>query len=392
MKKIVFTEEYCQPANLFPFTLTRQVQDIRIGILTIREKWEAFLGFPSFDRFEDDYKDLERSIVIEKEIGDDIIYLIHGNVLPTKKLVKQVQKLKPGECISVEGLENVVYCISKEQVIDENNIKVGRVIESDEEVKEIKYPWDLFRLNAWAIAQDFELLKSSRNKQKLPGSVKTSGASKIFVEEGAQLEHCYLNASEGPIYIGRNAMIMEGSMLRGPLAIGEDAVVKMGTRIYGATTIGPGCTIGGEVKNSIFFGFSNKAHDGYIGDSVIGEWCNLGAGTTNSNIKNNASEVIVYTPSGPLNVGVKCGVFMADYSKTAINTSLNTGTIVGVSANIFGQGLTPKYVPAFSWGSEGVERYRLDKAIRDISNWKKLKNEILSESELQILKHIYQHY
>ena len=185
---------------------------------------------------------------------------------------------------------------------------------------------------------------------------------------------------------------MEGSYLRGPIAIGEGATVKMGAKIYGGTTIGPYCVVGGEIKNSVLFAYSNKAHDGYLGDSVIGAWCNLGAGTSNSNVKNNASDVQVWMPKGLVNVGLKCGVFMGDYSRTAINTSINTGTVIGVSCSVFGNGLTPKYIPCFSWGTSGVERYKLDKALIDIQNWKVLKKESISESEKIILKHIFNHY
>lgn len=181
-------------------------------------------------------------------------------------------------------------------------------------------------------------------------------------------------------------------MLRGPVAIGEGAVVKMGSRIYGATTIGPGCVVGGEIKNSVFFGYSNKAHDGYIGDSVIGEWCNLGAGTSNSNMKNNASDIQLWTPNGPVSVGTKCGVLMGDYTRTAINSAINTGTVIGVCCNVFGNGLTPKYIPHFSWGSDGVERYDLLKALSDIQNWKELKQQGVTENEKTILKHIFNHY
>jgi hypothetical protein len=166
----------------------------------------------------------------------------------------------------------------------------------------------------------------------------------------------------------------------------------MGAKIYGGTTIGPNCVVGGEIKNSVFFSNSNKAHDGYVGDSVIGEWCNMGAGTSNSNLKNNASSVFVYTPDGPVNVGIKCGVFMGDYSRTAINTTINTGTVIGVSCNVFGNGLTPKYIPSFSWGSDGVDRYQFDKALTDIENWKNLKQLSITDSERFILRHIFDHY
>jgi UDP-N-acetylglucosamine diphosphorylase / glucose-1-phosphate thymidylyltransferase / UDP-N-acetylgalactosamine diphosphorylase / glucosamine-1-phosphate N-acetyltransferase / galactosamine-1-phosphate N-acetyltransferase len=392
MKRIVFTEEFCNPGNLFPFTLTRQIQDIRVGILTIREKWERFLDCPSFDKFEEDYKDLDRAIKINEIIGNDLIYLVHGNVLPTKKIIKQIKKLNHGEFLSVPGLESFVYCISNKEVADENNIRVGKPIEMDEELKEIKAPWHIFQLNAWAIERDFELLTSKRKSAAISATNNINNPANIFIEKGATIECCFLNAQNGPIYIGKNAQVMEGSMLRGPVAICEDAVVKMGSRIYEGTTIGPKCTVGGEIKNTVMFGYSNKAHDGYMGDSVIGEWCNWGAGTSNSNIKNNASGVIVWTPDGAINVGLKCGVLMGDYSRTAINTSINTGTVIGVCTNVYGNGLTPKYIPSFSWGSDGLQRYDIEKALVDINNWKLLKGSAITSSERHILKHIFDHY
>lgn len=392
MKKIVFTEEFCSPENLFPFTLTRQIQDIRVGILTIREKWELLLGLPSFDKQEGDYKDLERAIVLERSIGEGVVYLMHGNILPTPKLVKTVKKLQPGEFISVPDRENIVYCISAKQIIDENKIQVTKAVEVDEELKEIRYPWDIVALNAWAIEQDVQALRKKQKWSAVSGTNNTTKEANIFIEKGATVEHCFINASEGPVYIAKGAVVMEGSMLRGPLAIGEGAVVKMGAKIYGATTIGPYCTAGGEIKNSVLFGHSNKAHDGYLGDSVIGAWCNLGAGTSNSNVKNSAGNVQVYTPTGLINTGLKCGVLMGDYSRTAINTSINTGSVIGVCCNVFGNGLTPKYIASFSWGADGIQRYQYDKAMEHISNWKTLKKETLTSAETSILKHIFDHY
>jgi UDP-N-acetylglucosamine diphosphorylase / glucose-1-phosphate thymidylyltransferase / UDP-N-acetylgalactosamine diphosphorylase / glucosamine-1-phosphate N-acetyltransferase / galactosamine-1-phosphate N-acetyltransferase len=392
MKKIVFTEEFCQPENLYPLTLTRQVQDIRVGILTIREKWELALGMPSFDQHEGDYKDLERAIKIDDSIGDDTIYLIHGNVLPTEKLVKQIKKLKHGEFLSVGNNDNIAYCISKKEVLKEHQIKVRKAIELEPGLKEIRFPWDIFNVNAWGIEQDFKWLTKTKKGQPVSSTNKTINPERIFIEKGAEVEFSILNASAGPIYIAKGAVVMEGCLLRGPLAIGERATLKMGTKIYGATTIGPKCTVAGEIKNVVFLGHSNKAHDGYLGDAVIGEWCNLGAGTSCSNVKNTASDVMVWTSKGLKNVGKKCGVIMGDYSRTAINTSINTGTIIGVSSNVFGNGLTPKYIPSFSWGYDGVERYEFERAIEGIKNWKGLKKETLTESEEFILKHIFDHY
>jgi UDP-N-acetylglucosamine diphosphorylase / glucose-1-phosphate thymidylyltransferase / UDP-N-acetylgalactosamine diphosphorylase / glucosamine-1-phosphate N-acetyltransferase / galactosamine-1-phosphate N-acetyltransferase len=392
MVKIVFTEEFCSPENLFPFTLTRQIQDIRVGILTIREKWELLLGMPSFDKQEGDFKDLENAVVIDESIGKDIIYLIHGNVLPTNRLAQQVLKLKPGEFLSRPGQENFIYCISRKQVLDPNKIKMDRAIEVKEELKEINYAWDISRVNAAAIELDYELIALKRKNRGVPRTNQLINAAKVFVEKGARVEHCIINATEGPVYIGNGAQIMEGSMLRGPVAVCEGAIVKMGSRIYGGTTIGPYSVAGGEIKNSVIMGYSNKAHDGYLGDSVIGEWCNIGAGTSNSNLKNNASDISVYTVNGPVNVGKKCGMLMGDYSRTAINTAVNTGTVIGVCSNVFGSGLTPKYIPHFSWGSDGIERYRLEEAMQHISNWKKLKGQDVTETEKFILKHIFDNY
>jgi UDP-N-acetylglucosamine diphosphorylase/glucosamine-1-phosphate N-acetyltransferase len=392
MNKIIFTEEYCQPENLYPFTLTRQVQDIRVGILTIREKWEQMLGLPSFDCQEDDYKDLDRSITIEEAAKDGVCLMIHGNVLPSPKLVKAIRELKDGEFISANGNGGIVFRFTKKQVSEKYKINVTRPVIIKEDIKTIKFPWDIFQLNDWAIRRDFELLTKKRKSQAVPKSNKVINSSDVFVEKGAKLQHSVINASTGPVYIGKNAEVMEGAVIRGPFALCEGACLKMGAKIYGATTIGPYAMAGGEIKNSILFGYSNKAHDGYLGDSVIGEWCNLGAGTTNSNLKNNAGDVSVWTPKGQLSAGMKCGVMMGDYTRTAINTSINTGTVIGVSCNVFGSGLTPKYVPNFSWGSEGVNRYVFEKAVKDIEGWKKLKSCELSDNERSILKYIFKNY
>ncbi len=332
--------------NLFPFTLTRSAADIRVGILTIREKWNLFLG-------------REISIINEKLPDQEIATVISANIIPSPSFVHSVQKDDP----------------------DWNLVKV------------IQYPWHIFLWNDWAIREDFAYLTAERKSIAIPSSVQTIHPQNIFIEEGAKLSHCIINAEHGPVYIGRNAEVMEGAIIRGPVALCEGSVAKMGARIYGATTVGPYSVVGGEVKNSVIFGYSNKAHDGYLGDSVIGEWCNLGAGTSNSNIKNTAGEIKIWNETSKefVNTGIrKCGVIMGDYSRTAINTSINTGTLVGVSANIFGEGLTPGFIPSFSWGSDGVMKYDLTKAINDIGNWKKLKGCSLNESEKTQLKLIFE--
>ena len=392
MHKIIFTEEFCQPENLHPFTLTRQIQDIRVGILTIREKWEKLLGFPSFDKWEDDYKDLDRSIRIDKEMGDHVYLMIHGNILPTTKLVKTIKQLENGQFISIKGSEGIIFRFSKNEVKEPHKIKVTKAITIKENVRSIQFPWDIFQQNDAAIRFDFELITRKRRSQPIPKSNKTIKSSAVFIEKGAKIESSIVNASTGPIYIGKGAEVMEGCMIRGPFSLGEGSVLKMGSKVYGATSIGPYCAVAGELKNSVVFGYSNKAHDGYLGDSVIGEWCNIGAGSSNSNLKNNASEIRIWTPKGQVNAGLKCGVLMGDYSRSSINTSFNTGTVVGACCNVFGGNLTPKYLPSFSWGNDGFDRYEFDKALQDLENWKKLKGHIISENEKTILKYIFEHY
>jgi UDP-N-acetylglucosamine diphosphorylase / glucose-1-phosphate thymidylyltransferase / UDP-N-acetylgalactosamine diphosphorylase / glucosamine-1-phosphate N-acetyltransferase / galactosamine-1-phosphate N-acetyltransferase len=390
MNKIIFTEEFCQPENLHPFTLTRQLQDIRVGILTIREKWERALELPSFDKKEDDYKDLDRSVHLDEAVKEGICFMIHGNVLPSPKLLKLVKDLKNGEFIADASGNGFIYRFTKKEVQDRHRIKVGKAKSFGGKIKSIQYPWDIFRLNDWAIRRDYIDITAKRRSQPISRTNKITNPNSIFIEKGGRMEHCIVNASTGPVYIGKDAEVMEGSVIRGPFAMGEGACLKMGSKVYGATTLGPRCVAGGEIKNSILFGNSNKAHDGYLGDSVIGEWCNLGAGTTNSNLKNNASNVKIWTPKGEMGAGIKCGVLMGDYSRTVVNTTINTGTVIGVCCHVQGTGLTPRYIPNFSWGSEGVKRYELDKAFRDIEAWKKLKDGSMSDEEKSILTYIFE--
>jgi UDP-N-acetylglucosamine diphosphorylase/glucosamine-1-phosphate N-acetyltransferase len=260
--------------------------------------------------------------------------------------------------------------------------------------EQIRYPWDIIRLNGKAITEDFALLTKGRISRPIPATVQTLSPENIFIEEDASLDYCILNASAGPIYIGKGATIMEGTVVRGPFALCQGAVVKMGSKIYGATTIGPYCMVGGEIKNSVLFGYSNKAHEGYLGDAVIGEWCNLGAGTSNSNVKNSGEDVKIWNPARKefIKAGPKCGLLMGDYSRCSINTSFNTGTVVGACCLIAGEGLTPKYIPSFSWGrpGPGASRYEWEKALRDIGNWKRFKDRSLSPAEIQVLRAIFE--
>ncbi len=329
--------------NLYPFTRTRHTADIRIGILSIREKWEKLIG----------------SKISTFNTGkDDNIKIINANFIPTFSNF------------------NTILAYENQSDDDEINIKI------------INYPWQIFQLNDWALRQDFELITKNRKSKPLSDTNKVIMPEMVFIEPGAVVEHSILNASAGPIYIGKNAVVMEGNMIRGPFALCEGAVLKMGSKIYGATTIGPYSVAGGEIKNSVIFGYSNKAHDGYLGDSVIGEWCNLGAGTSNSNVKNNAGEVKyqLETNDDLIAAGNKAGLLMGDYSRAAINTSFNTGTVVGVCCNIFGREMPGKYIPDFSWGNE---RYDFEKALADITNWKKMKAAELSDIEKKFLQDLY---
>jgi UDP-N-acetylglucosamine diphosphorylase/glucosamine-1-phosphate N-acetyltransferase len=253
----------------------------------------------------------------------------------------------------------------------------------------IEHPTQLVQFNEAALRADVEWLTRNRTSQPIDSSNRCKNPDQIFIEDGAKVWGCTLNAETGSIYIGKNATIMEGSCIRGPFSIGENSVVKMGSTIYGATTIGPNCVVGGEIKNSIFFECSNKAHHGYLGDSAIGAWCNLGAGTTNSNVKNTAGNIdyISTDASHRFAAGSKAGLLMGDYSRTAIQTSINTGTMVGVCCNIFGNEFPPKTMKSFRWGNES---YQLDKALQHIQNWKHMKGQELTLSEIKLLTHIHQ--
>ena len=322
--------------SMWPLAATRNAADIRIGILTIREKWRLLLN----------------------EAKNEVVK-IDASVIPSGA---------------------TQFVINSEGLVSITNQGAA--------CKTIQFAWDIFLLNDWALKKDFELLTNGRQSQKLSSTNQAISPENIFVEEGAEVECAVINASTGPVYIGKNATIMEGCVIRGPFAICEGATLKMGAKVYGATTIGPYCSAGGEIKNTVMIGYSTKAHDGYLGDSVIGEWCNLGAGTTNSNVKNTAGEVKMWDNAAKefMPVGIKAGLIMGDYSRSAINTAFNTGTVVGVCCNIFTEGFPPKLVHNFTWGNE---KYNFEKAIKDIDNWKKLKHQSITDKEKNILQQLY---
>ena len=372
---------------LYPFTQTRPIADIRIGIFTIREFWEDYFKQGSHSITEKYLQDK-----FPPPPGNEIL-LINPALVPTNEFLNEIGFLQNEEAIVQEGI------VLAAKTMKYNNWSIADIKSNlflklkslTEAVKFLTYPWQIFQWNDNAIRNDFSIITKGRASASLSSTNQYISPENIFIEEGAKAEYSILNGSTGPIYIGKNCEVMEGCMIRGPFAMLDRSILKMGAKIYGATTLGPGCMAGGEIKNSILFGHSNKAHDGYLGDSVIGEWCNLGAGTSNSNLKNTAGVVNVWhNASGEyLPVGIKCGLIMGDYSRSAINASFNTGTITGVCSNIFGDGLLPKYIPDFTWGTSHAKRYELEKAFLDIHNWEQLKNQSLSNHDKNILKHIF---
>ncbi|MCW3464336.1 putative sugar nucleotidyl transferase [Chitinophaga nivalis] len=370
---------------LYPFTHTRPIAACRVGILTIREKWEHWLhtGVSYFT-----VPHLQEKFPLQQGTEDTVNVLISGHILPDAALVAAIAALEPEE-----ELYSNQHLIAK--VIKGKEVQLlapGKRKNYPGEILGIFMPWDIFAYNDRAIRADFQLLTAGRTSAPISSTNQLFNAADIFLEPGATVTCSVLNASTGPIYIGKNAQVMEGCLIRGPLAMGEGAVLKMGTRSYGAVTLGPYSTGGGEIKNSVLFGYSNKGHDGYLGDAVIGEWCNLGANTSCSNLKNNVAPVRVWLEAkGTTAVaGLKCGVLMGDYSRCGINTMLNTGTVVGVSCNVFGGSFPDKFLPSFSWGStaeEGV--YRLPEALRDAAAWMALKGSPLTAADNRILTAVY---
>jgi len=370
---------------LLPFTFTRPVADIRIGILTIREKWEKYLGSTTTTLTEE-YLSEKFPMV---ELAENI--MINASFLPNDILSELVSNLEPNQAI-FKGEEVIAFFTQDSQ--EEVNFDTYEIIEYTEDCLFIANTWDIFAKNDAAIREDFELLTEDRKSQPIPKSVNVISPENIFIEQGAKLEFVTLNASTGPIYIGKDSEIMEGSIIRGPFALCEQAQVKMGAKVYGATTVGPHSRIGGEVSNSVLMGYSNKGHDGFLGNSVLGEWCNLGADTNNSNLKNNYDEVKLwsYETGGFEKTGLQfCGLMMGDHSKAGINTMFNTGTVVGVSTNIFGSGFPRNFVPSFSWGgASGFTTYITKKAFETARIVMSRRNVEFDEKEARILEHVFE--
>ena len=343
--------------QLLPFTYTRPVADIRVGILTIREKWELYLQTTTTTVTEDYLADKYPMVELEENV------MLNASYLPNNELVELIVGLEKNQAIFKDEDIIAFYTTDAQEEIDFDTYEA---IEFDNDITKIEHTWEIFSKNGEAILQDFELLTKDRKSEPIPTSNNIIAPENIFIEEGAVVQFATLNASAGPIYIGKDAEIMEGSLVRGPLALCDHATLKLGAKIYGPTTIGPHSKVGGEVNNSVLFGYSNKGHDGFLGNSVIGEWCNLGADTNNSNLKNNYVEVKLwdYETERFAKTGLQfCGLMMGDHSKCGINTMFNTGTVIGVNANIFGSGFPRNFVPSYSWGgASGFTTYLTSKA------------------------------
>lgn len=372
-------------AALLPFTYTRPVADIRIGILTIREKWEMYLGSTTTTLTEEYLSDKYPMVEMEENI------MINASFLPNKNLVAIISELKPNQAVFRDDEVVAFYTNDTQDAVDFDTYDI---IEYNDDCLFVAHTWDIFGKNDEALRQDFQLITEDRISQPIPESVNTLSPENIFIEEGAKLEFVTLNASTGPIYIGKNTEIMEGSVIRGPFALCESGKVKLATKVYGATTVGPHSVIGGEVNNSVLFGYSNKGHDGFLGNSVLGEWCNIGADSNNSNLKNNYEEVKLwsYETENFAKTGLQfCGLMMGDHSKCGINTMFNTGTVVGVSANIFGSGFPRNFVPSFTWGgASGFTTYITKKAFEVAKVVMLRRNVEFTAQDQAILEHVFE--
>ncbi len=387
MNYILFDDSTWQ--ELLPLTFTRSVAEIRIGILTIREKWERYLqttvSWHTQDYLAEKYP--------AKITTDNI--LINGAVLPDANLIKSIQQLQEGEYLVAENTV-IAARLSQNDISAgwQQNITDKKIVTYSEKLFKIEHTYDIFVKNGDALAQDFQLLTAGRKSQPISATVNVIGRENIFLEEGAKVEYATLNASEGYIYIGKDAEIMEGCLVRGPLAMCEHSELKLGAKIYGATTLGPYCKCGGELNNVVLFGYSSKAHDGFLGNAVLGEWCNIGADTNNSNLKNNYAEVRLwnYCTKRFAKTGLQfCGTIMGDHSKCGINTMLNTGTVIGVSANVYGAGFPRNFIPSFSMGgNHGFAEYRLNKTFEVADLVMQRRNKKFDEVEQKILTHIFE--
>jgi UDP-N-acetylglucosamine diphosphorylase/glucosamine-1-phosphate N-acetyltransferase len=374
--------------HLLPFAFIRPVAEIRVGILTIREKWEKWTGH-TFSYLTQDYLKEKYPLITGIEN-----VIINGKVTPNPSLVQEIQALNSGEVLVKDALF-IAGCFDQQtlRLFDEFSPKGFTQKQSASDVRCISKLWHIFRLNGEEIQSDFNVITNNRNSAPVSATNNLINPGNIFVEEGATIEYATINASSGPVYIGKGATVMEGSMIRGPFALCQGAQLKMGTRIYGPTTVGPYSKAGGEITNSVMMAYSNKVHDGYMGNSVIGEWCNIGAGSNTSNLKNSYTEVKLWNyATGKFDETELqfCGLFMGDFSRCGISTMFNTGTVVGISSNIYGSGFPGNFIPSFSWGgAPGFETYRLDNAIETIQKGMSLHKLGLSDTDKKIINRVF---
>lgn len=385
---------FCDPAirqNLLPLTFTRPVSEIRVGILTITEKWREISSAPVSYLTE---KYLSKKFTCEDNHSN---FYVNGALLPTKELVEEIMSLKLGEAL-YSG--DTLLAINGDNLdlntaADVKNATTSKRRGCASDCTLIRYPWDIFTLNGLEIRNDFKLITAGKVSHPVyDRHTIVYNEEDIFIEKGVKIRAAILNAENGPIYIGKNAQIHEGAVIKGPFALGEESHVNVGAKMRGDVSIGPYCKVGGEVAASVIFGYTNKGHEGYLGNSVLGEWCNIGADTNTSNLKNNYAEVKVwnYTKNGFINTGQQfCGLIMGDHSKCGINTMFNTGTVVGVSANIFGAGFPRQFIPSFSWGgAAGFETFQLRKAFEVAEKVMERRNKSLDSIEKDILDHVFE--
>lgn len=369
--------------HLLPLTFTRPVANIRVGALTIAEKWQKRFG-ASIDFLVPAYLQpvFPRSLTASE-------FAVNGAVIPTAALVKEILSLEKGQSVYMgeQWIASRTHDFSLESIPQQDKLEL------QSELNCIDRVWKIFQLNDWALREDFEWLRASMSEKKeVPDFVQRVGDD-IFIAEDAELSPCILNASTGPIYIGPKAVVMDGALVRGPLALMDHSQLKMGAKIYGATTIGPHSKVGGEVNNAVIFGYSNKGHDGFIGNSVIGEWCNLGADTNTSNLKNNYAPVKIYNYAlnrSESTGGQFCGLTMGDHAKAGINTMFNTGTVCGVFANVFGAGFPHRHIPDFGWGgADGFKKFRIADALQVAERVMERRGIALSDEWIKVYTHLY---
>lgn len=367
--------------DFLPLTFTRPVAALRMGILSFAERWEKILNT------EVSYQTkpyLQEKFPAKLQTENTFI---NPTFFPNEKLIEAIKDLKPNQTLL---FDNQLVAVKS---TEETPKITSDVIQFEDEVIHLQHSWDMFTYNFQAIEFDFDLVTKGRTSQPISTTNQVLAPEKIFIEEGAKVEFSILNALEGPIYIGKDAEIMEGSMIRGGLALCEHATVKMGAKIYPGTTIGPYSKVCGELSNVVLIGYTNKGHDGYLGNSVLGEWCNLGAGTNNSNLKNNYDIVKIwsYREQRFVKTGLQfCGVIMGDHGKAAINTQINTGTVVGVCANIFQAGFPPNVIKHYSWGGNSdAPVYNLDRACEAAERMMKRRKIAFTPADKRILEHIF---